>query len=226
MVVFLQINYEKHPQLGGDFDVLNMKSDRICALKIVVLCTIWCSVRDISRQPESFWIKRNVLQCVIKQDMRFTVSNSAPVCQLLTNCSQRSHWSIQCVFAVSEDRSVTETERNQWQNRRPNDICIWILYNYTQLDTKIGQTYLSWLILTTSGAASDENFIKMNTSPFSVCVPWVYVLTHWPLGDLKIIFKMSFPNSYPELIPWAIPAKLFSEECHRTPLMISQLWFR
>ena len=30
---------------------------------------------------------------------------------------------------------------------------------------------------------------------------------------------MSFSNSYPGLIPWAIPVKLFSEECHRTPLM-------
>ena len=51
-------------------------------------------------------------------------------------------------------------------------------------------------------------------------------LTHWPLGDLKIFFKMSFSNSYPESIPWAIPAKLLSEVCHRTPLMISQHWFR
>ena len=51
-------------------------------------------------------------------------------------------------------------------------------------------------------------------------------LTHWPLGDLKIFFKMSFSNSYPESITWAIPAKLLSEVCHRTPLMISQHWFR
>ena len=54
----------------------------------------------------------------------------------------------------------------------------------------------------------------------------ISVLTHWPLGDLKIFFKMSFSNSYPESIPWAIPAKLLSEVCHRTPLMISQHWFR
>ena len=45
----------KHPQLGGDFDVFNMKSRRICTLKIVVLCRISCStVRDISRQPNHF----------------------------------------------------------------------------------------------------------------------------------------------------------------------------
>ena len=55
---------------------------------------------------------------------------------------------------------------------------------------------------------------------------WTWLLTHWPLGDLKIFFKMSFSNSYPESIPWAIPAKLLSEVCHRTPLMISQHWFR
>ena len=54
----------------------------------------------------------------------------------------------------------------------------------------------------------------------------IVTLTHWPLGDLKIFFKMSFSNSYPESIPWAIPAKLLSEVCHRTPLMISQHWFR
>ena len=53
-----------------------------------------------------------------------------------------------------------------------------------------------------------------------------HYLTHWPLGDLKIFFKMSFSNSYPESIPWAIPAKLLSEVCHRTPLMISQHCFR
>ena len=116
---FASNKLRKHPQLGGDFDVFNMKSRRICTLKIVVLCRISCStVRDISRQPESFWIKRNLLQCVIKLDMRFTVWNSAPVCQLLTNCSQRSHLSVQCVFAVSEDRSVTETQGSQWQNLR------------------------------------------------------------------------------------------------------------
>ena len=70
----------------------------------------------------------------------------------------------------------------------------------------------------------------------SVCPNWFMcyrikddnsrALTHWPLGDLKIFFKMSFSNSYPESIPWAIPAKLLSEVCHRTPLMISQHWFR
>ena len=56
--------------------------------------------------------------------------------------------------------------------------------------------------------------------------PPITTLTHWPLGDLKIFFKMSFSNSYPESIPWAIPAKLLSEVCHRTPLMISQHWVR
>ena len=183
-------------------------------------------MRDISRQPESFWIKRNLLQCVVKQDMRFTVWNSAPVCQLLTNCSQRSHWSVQCVFAVSEDRSVTETERNQWQNRRPNDICIWILYNYTQLDTKIGQTYISWLILTTSGAASDENFIKMNTSPFSVWVPWVSVLTHWGRDKMVAISQTTFSSAFSWMKMFEFRLKFHWSLFLRVKLTIIQHWFR
>ena len=66
----------------------------------------------------------------------------------------------------------------------------------------------------------EGTILCLNMYPIPSC------LTHWPLGDLKIFFKMSFSNSYPESIPWAIPAKLLSEVCHRTPLMISQHWFR
>ena len=39
-------------------------------------------------------------------------------------------------------------------------------------------------------------------------------------------FKIVILNLFHELISWAFPVKLLLGECHRTPLMISQHWFR
>ena len=51
-------------------------------------------------------------------------------------------------------------------------------------------------------------------------------LTHWPLGDLNVILKMSSSI----LLYWVVSSNLLtimsSEECHRTLLMIRQHWFR
>ena len=46
-------------------------------------------------------------------------------------------------------------------------------------------------------------------------------LTHWPLGDMRVILQVYFWNSFYEMISWALPVKIVSGGCHRTPLMIS-----
>ena len=52
------------------------------------------------------------------------------------------------------------------------------------------------------------------------------VLTHWPLGDVAAILNYSFSNAYQWQIFWAFSGKLLSNECRRSPLMISQHRFR
>ena len=47
-----------------------------------------------------------------------------------------------------------------------------------------------------------------------------------PLGDVEVILQMYFSNSFYKFISWALTVKSVLGECHRTPLMISQHWFR
>ena len=46
------------------------------------------------------------------------------------------------------------------------------------------------------------------------------------LGDVAIILKVSFLKSLHRIVAWALALKLLSCECHRSPLMRSQHWFR
>ena len=54
---------------------------------------------------------------------------------------------------------------------------------------------------------------------------WILSLTHWPLGDVTVILKVSFSNSVYWIVAMACVMKLLSSECCR-PLMRSQYWFR
>ena len=51
-------------------------------------------------------------------------------------------------------------------------------------------------------------------------------LVHQPLGNDIIILKVYFPNACDRLSSRAPHVKILSGECHSTPLMISQHWFR
>ena len=58
-----------------------------------------------------------------------------------------------------------------------------------------------------------------------LCCMWSFMinsfsLTHWLMGNV-VTFKVKFPNRCYGLSAWAL-AKLFSCECYRTPLIISQ----
>ena len=65
--------------------------------------------------------------------------------------------------------------------------------------------------------------LKWTHIPFAMTA---HTLTHWPLGDLNVILKISFSI----LLYWLVSSNLLmimsSDECHRTLLMISQHWFR
>ena len=54
------------------------------------------------------------------------------------------------------------------------------------------------------------------------CGTYMYSSTHWPLGDVAVRLKVWFSNSWLRIVTWALAAKLFSGECHRTLLMRSQ----
>ena len=49
------------------------------------------------------------------------------------------------------------------------------------------------------------------------------VLLYWPLGDVEAIYDCVFQNNFAN---WNLPVKLVFGLCHKTPLMISQHWFR
>ena len=51
-------------------------------------------------------------------------------------------------------------------------------------------------------------------------------LTHWPLGHVVVISKVKPMNSCYIWSLWALPMKLISGACYRTPLVTSQHWFR
>ena len=51
-------------------------------------------------------------------------------------------------------------------------------------------------------------------------------LTHWLLGDLAVIFIVSFSESLYRRGASTFAVKLLSCECHVTPLMTSQHWIR
>ena len=44
-------------------------------------------------------------------------------------------------------------------------------------------------------------------------------LTHWPLGDVAVVVKVSFSNVLYRLLAWILTVKLLSSKCHRTALM-------
>ena len=53
------------------------------------------------------------------------------------------------------------------------------------------------------------------------------VLTHWTLGYVIVILKVWFLNTCYRSSSWALLEKnLWRGECHRTPLKLSQHWFR
>ena len=55
-----------------------------------------------------------------------------------------------------------------------------------------------------------------------------YIINSLAPGRCGCNFKMLFSDSFNELIPYhayVLPVKLLSDECHKTPLMISQHWF-
>ena len=55
----------------------------------------------------------------------------------------------------------------------------------------------------------------------------INLLTHWPLRDgYGSNVAMYFSSSFYKLISSAFPVNLVLGECHRTPLMVSQHWFR
>ena len=53
------------------------------------------------------------------------------------------------------------------------------------------------------------------------CICVTSTLTHCIHGDGGVISKVQFSNSFYKLTKWALPVKLLSGECHKTPLMIS-----
>ena len=87
--------------------------------------------------------------------------------------------------------------------------------------------------LTASSTSSDEQAVITTSFAFkcySLCtlLPLDYhrALTYWPLTDMVINLKYSFKTQVYGLMSWALLIELTLSECHRTPLLISQYWFR
>ena len=51
-------------------------------------------------------------------------------------------------------------------------------------------------------------------------------LTHWTQGNVAVILKVYFSNSFDGLVSWGVLLKLLSGECHWISLMISEHWFK
>ena len=54
----------------------------------------------------------------------------------------------------------------------------------------------------------------------------LYDITYWPLRDLNEIYDKQLSNLFKRQKVEVSLAKLLSDECHWTSLMISQRWFR
>ena len=50
------------------------------------------------------------------------------------------------------------------------------------------------------------------------------LLTHWPLGNVAIIFKIMFSNSLYRILAWTLAVIFLSGECSRISLMRNQHW--
>ena len=73
----------------------------------------------------------------------------------------------------------------------------------------------SWLCILWGGECSVDTKLYIQTA-----------LTHWPLGDVVVILKISFSNSLCRTVAWTIAVELLSAKCQRTLQMRSQHWFR
>ena len=85
----------------------------------------------------------------------------------------------------------------------------------------LGHNELTQMIFTDQTWNSQQTPLQVSCVAYSVFD--VEILTHWLLGNVEIIFKVLFSNYF---FCWAIPMKLPSGVCQRTPWMTSQHWFR
>ena len=74
-----------------------------------------------------------------------------------------------------------------------------------------------------------ENFIKRIFLVEMYVLPIKYqcsLLTHRPLGDMAVIWNAIAEDILRRSSSWACRTKLLSAECLKTPLTLSQRWFR